>query len=453
MIRRLSDWFAGMMEKYLPDAYLFAILLTFLTVFLALVFTGKGPLDIVDAWWSGFWNLLAFSMQMVLILVTGHCLALAPAMKRLLSAIAGSAKSPAQAYIIVSLVMGVCSWIQWGFGLIVSGLLALEMARKVRGVHYPLLIGAAYANYVCWHMGLSGSIPLTVATAGSPANYLEKLAKMVVPISQTVFAPWNLIPAVIIILSTPFLMAKAAPSAEKVKALDPEVLAKVQAEEEEEERRRKNFVPRTWAERIENSVLVNYIFCLIGVVFFVRYFAVKGFSLDLNIVNGLFLFAGLILHRTPINYVRAVERAIRGAGGIVLQFPLYGGIQGIMTGTGLASVIANWFVAISSKTTFYMLQFWAAGIINMFIPSGGGQWAAQGSITVEAALKMGMDPVRASMMVAWGDQWTNMIQPFWALPLLGLAGLKARDIMGYTTLSLIWSGIVLSIAALLVAVL
>jgi short-chain fatty acids transporter len=158
----------------------------------------------------------------------------------------------------------------------------------------------------------------------------------------------------------------------------------------------------------------------------------------------------VILHAKPINYIKAVNTAIKGAGGIALQFPLYGGIQGIMVGTGLASVIAGWFAAISSPETFYMFQFWAGGIINMFIPSGGGQWAAQGPITMEAAKLMGAEPVRAAMMVAWGDQWTNMIQPFWALPLLGLAGLSARDIMGYTTMTVIYSGIVLSIFALLI---
>jgi len=451
MLRRLGDFFTRIMERYLPDAYLFAVLLTFLAFALALIFTGKGPLDIVDAWWGGFWSLLAFSMQMVMVLVTGHCLALAPAVKRLLASIAGLAKTPFQAVVIVTLVSGICSWLQWGFGLIVGGLLALEMVKKVEKVDYPLLIAGAYGGFVIWHMGFSGSIPLTVASAGNPANHLEELCKMVVPVSQTVFAPWNLIPAWIIILTLPFVLAMAMPSPDKVKVLDPERLARAQKEEEEEERRRKEFVPRTWAEKVENSVIVNYVFCLLGVVFFVRYFAAKGFNLDLNIVNGLFLFAGLLLHKTPINYVRAVEKAIKGAGGIALQFPVYGGIQGIMMGTGLAAVIANWFVAIATKGTFYMLQFWAAGIINMFIPSGGGQWAAQGAISVMAAQKMGVDPVKTAMAVAWGDQWTNMIQPFWALPLLGLAGLKARDIMGYTTLVLIWTGIILSVAALIAA--
>ena len=148
----------------------------------------------------------------------------------------------------------------------------------------------------------------------------------------------------------------------------------------------------------------------------------KGFDLNLNIVIFLFFILGVILHRKPINYVQAVNIAIRSCGGIALQFPLYGGIMGMMIGTGLAKVIAGWFVAISSPETFYMFQFWAAGIINMFVPSGGGQWAVQGPITVEAAKLMNIDMVKSAMMVAWGDQWTNMIQPFWALPLLGLGG-------------------------------
>jgi len=206
----------------------------------------------------------------------------------------------------------------------------------------------------------------------------------------------------------------------------------------------------TLADRIDHSYAINMIFGLMGLIYLYYHFSTKGFDLNLNIVIFIFFIAGVILHGKPVNYIRAMNTAIKGAGGIALQFPLYGGIQGIMIGTGLAKVIAGWFVAISAPETFYMFQFWAAGIINMFIPSGGGQWAAQGPITMEAAKMMGIDPIRSAMMVAWGDQWTNMIQPFWALPLLGLAGLSARDIMGYTTVTLIYSGVILSAFALLV---
>ncbi len=206
----------------------------------------------------------------------------------------------------------------------------------------------------------------------------------------------------------------------------------------------------TLAERIDHSYIINMIFAALGVFYLFMHFSGKGLDLNLNIVIFIFFIAGIILHGKPINYVNAVNVAIKSAGGIALQFPLYGGIMGIMIGTGLAKVIAGWFVAISVPQTFYMLQFWGAGVINMFVPSGGGQWAVQGPITVEAAKMMNIDTVKSAMMVAWGDQWTNMIQPFWALPLLGLAGLSAKDIMGYTTMTLLWSGLVLSVFALII---
>ena len=206
----------------------------------------------------------------------------------------------------------------------------------------------------------------------------------------------------------------------------------------------------TLAERIDHSYIINILFAVMGLAYLVMHFSAKGLDLNLNIVIFIFFIAGVILHGKPINYVKAVNVAIKAAGGIALQFPLYGGIMGLMIGTGLAKVIAGWFVAVSTAETFYMLQFWGAGVVNLFVPSGGGQWAVQGPITIEAAKMMNIDAVKSAMMVAWGDQWTNMIQPFWALPLLGLAGLSAKEIMGYTTMTLLWSGVVLSVFALLI---
>ncbi|HHY34219.1 MAG TPA: short-chain fatty acid transporter [Firmicutes bacterium] len=451
MIKKLGEFFTKVMERFLPDAYLFAIILTFIAFVLALIFTNAGFLGTVNAWWNGIWGLLAFAMQMTLILVTGHSLALAPPVKKVLAKIAQLANTPAKAVFIVALVAGFCSWLQWGFGLIVGGLLAMEIVRRVRNVDYPLLIAAAYAGFLTWHMGISGSAPLTIATPGNPANHIEKILGKVVPVSETIFAPWNLWTAMFLIITVAVLLVLAIPSKERTRALSDEAIQRIEAEEAQEEAERRAEKIVTPAQRIEHSRIINYTFAAMGVIYVVNHFIRNGFSLDLNLVIGIFLFAGIILHGTPLNYVRAVNKAIKGAGGIALQFPLYGGIQGIMMGTGLASVIAGWFVAISSQTTFYMLQFWAAGLINMFIPSGGGQWAAQGAITVKAAQMMGKDAVKAAMMCAWGDQWTNMIQPFWALPLLGLANLRARDIMGYTTLVLLWSGLVLSVVAILIA--
>ena len=446
MLRKLASFFTFIMRHYLPDAYLFAILLTFLSGILALIFTDAGYVKLIRTWGDGVYGIVAFAMQMILILITGHALALTPPINRVLVWIAGAGKTPIKAGMIVALVAGICSWINWGFGLIVGGLLALEIAKRTAKVDYAYLVGAAYSGFVCWHMGLSGSIPLVIATPKHAQNFVEKITGAAVPVSQSIFPAFNLLPALLLIFTVPLLFALIHPKKEETICLPDDKIDELT-----------KVVPRvarpenpTLAERIDHSYTINAIFGIMGLSYLIWHFSTKGFDLNLNIVIFIFFIIGVILHGKPVNYIKAIEIAIKGAGGIALQFPLYGGIQGIMIGTGLAKVIAGWFVAISTHQTFFMFQFWAAGIINMFIPSGGGQWAAQGPITMEAAKMMGVDAVRSAMMVAWGDQWTNMIQPFWALPLLGLCGLSARNIMGYTTMTLIWSGIVLSIFALLI---
>ena len=445
-MRKLASFFTFVMRHYLPDAYLFAILLTFLSGILALIFTNAGFVKLIQTWGDGIYGIVAFAMQMILILITGHALALTPPMNKLLSRIAAGGNTPVKGGMIVVLVAGICSWINWGFGLIVGGLLALEIAKRTAKVDYAYLIGAAYSGFVCWHQGLSGSIPLVIATPKHAQNFVEKITGAAVPVSQSIFQAFNLLPSIVIIFTLPFLFAMIHPREEEIVTIPPDKI--------DELRKVVPKVPRpenpTLADRIDHSYTINMIFGLMGLIYLCWHFSTKGFDLNLNVVIFLFFTIGVILHGKPINYIKAIDIAIKGAGGIALQFPLYGGIQGIMIGTGLAKVIAGWFVAISTHETFYMFQFWAGGIINMFIPSGGGQWAAQGPITMEAARMMGIDATRSAMMVAWGDEWTNMIQPFWALPLLGLAGLSARDIMGYTTMTLIWSGVILSIFALLI---
>jgi len=434
------------MRHYLPDAYLFAILLTFLSAILALIFTPADMNKVITTWGNGVYGIIAFAMQMILILVTGYVLALTPPMKKILDWVAEKANTPVKGAMIVAFVGGVGSWINWGFGLIFAGLLALEVARRTRKADFPLLIGAAYSGFVCWHMGFSGSIPLLLATPKSALNLVEKLTGKVVPVSDTIFAMWNLLPAAIIIIGLPILFYLIHPKEEDCVTISAERLKEM---EDETIKVEKPANP-TLAERIDHSYVINMIFAAMGLFYLFLHFSTKGLDLNLNIVIFIFFIAGVIFHGKPINYVRAMNVAIKAAGGIALQFPLYGGIMGLMIGTGLAKVIAGWFVAVSTAETFYMFQFLGAGVVNMFVPSGGGQWAVQGPITIEAAKMMNIDAVKSAMMVAWGDQWTNMIQPFWALPLLGLAGLSAKDIMGYTTMTLLWSGAVLIVFALMI---
>lgn len=446
MLRKLASFFTHVMRNYLPDAYLLAILLTFLTAALALIFTPADFMKVTVTWGDGVYGIIAFAMQMILVLATGYCLALTRPVNSVLNAIAGLATTPVRGAMITVFVATLAGWINWGFGLIVGGFLALEIANRQRKSDFPFLIAAAYAGLGIWHMGFSGSIPLLLATPKHAQNLIEKITGQVTPISQTILASWNLIPAMIMLFTIPIVFYLMHPKEEEVISITPERAKELLGETVEVQKP----ANPTIAERIDHSYIVNYIFAAMGVVYLGWHFSKKGFDLNLNIVIFLFFILGVILHRKPINYVRAMNLAIRSCGGIALQFPLYGGIMGVMIGTGLAKVIAGWFVAVSTAETFYMLQFWGAGIINIFVPSGGGQWAVQGPITVEAARMLNIDMVKSAMMVAWGDQWTNMIQPFWALPLLGLAGLSARDIMGYTTVILLWWGGIMTFFALLI---
>lgn len=436
-MKALTRFFVNIAQKYLPDAYLFAVILTFIAFLMALGTTGKGPMDIVTAWGNGLWGILAFAMQMTLILVTGHAMASSPAIHNILKSLAATVKTPVQGVMLAALVTGLASFINWGFGLVVGALLAREIAKVVRGIDYGMLVAAAYSGFVVWHGGISGSIPLALATKG---HLVEKQIG-IVPVSQTIFAPYNLIITFAIILTVPILFKFIAQSKDDIVEINPALLADEPAPAVE--------VNPTPAARLENSKIITWIFCLMGFVYLAFHFATKGFDLNLNIVIMIFLFVGLLLHGTPISYVRAVNEAIKGAGGIALQFPLYGGIQGIMVGTGLAGIIAKWFISIATAKTFPIFTFLAGGVINFFVPSGGGQWVVQGPINIPAGLALGVDPKVVAMSIAYGDQWTNMIQPFWALPLLGIAKLGIKDIMGYCVMTLLWSGIVITLGLLL----
>lgn len=439
MFKSLVRFFVTVSQRYLPDAYLFAIILTFLAYVAALVWTDKGPVELVQMWGNGLWGLLAFAMQMTLILVTGHALASSPIIKRGLRALARVPKDNAQAVMLVVLVAGLASFLNWGFGLVVAALLAREVAKVGRKVDYPMLVAAAYSGFVIWHGGISGSIPLAVATKG---HLVEKMTG-VIPVSQTIFSPSNLIITFAVIFSLPllyWLIARSKSESELI-TIDPTLI--------KDDEVAATTVERTPASILENSVIVNAIFALGGLVYLVKHFMDKGFDLNLNIVIMIFLVAGVILHKTPINYVRAINEAIKGAGGIALQFPLYGGIQGIMVSSGLAVMITNGFISIATAKTFPVLTFLSAGLINLFVPSGGGQWVVQGPINIPAGMELGVDPAKIVMAISYGDQWTNMLQPFWALPLLGIAKLKVKDIMGYTMLTLLWTGAIFIIGLLL----
>lgn len=371
-------------------------------------------------------------MQMALVLVLGS----ARACKKALAAIATLAHDKKSAILVTTFVSTVCCWLNWGFGLIAGALLAKAVARRVRDVDYPLLIASAYSGFVIWHAGLSGSIPLQIgAEGGTEILGVSYYAST----TATIFHPMNLAMVIVILLLMPLVNYAMHPTQEHTILVDPALLV------DEEEKQYKIETP---ADRIEHSRILWVITLVLGFAYIVYYFVQKGFNLDLNIVNMIFLFLGVLLHGDLRKYVDAIAEAASGAAGILLQFPFYAGIMGLMvaqnpeTSVSLAGIIANFFTNISNDVTFPVLTFLSAGLINFFVPSGGGQWAVQAPIVMPAATEMGIEYGRAAMAIAWGDQWTNMIQPFWALPALGIAGLSARNIMGYLVIVTIFTGVV-----------
>ena len=438
MFKKFTNGCVRVVNRWLPDPFLFAIILTIVVFVASMIGTQQSPIALVNSWGnsSGFWVLLSFSMQMALVLVLGSAMASAKICKKILGAIASIAKDKKGAILVTTFVSTICCWLNWGFGLIAGALLAKEVARRVKDVDYPLLIASAYSGFVIWHAGLSGSIPLQMGAEGGTeilgVNYYA-------PITQTIFHPVNLGMVLIILILMPLINYAMHPDAAHTLTVDPALLV------EEEE---KTYTINTPAEKIEHNKVLWVITLVLGFAYIIYYFATKGFNLDLNIVNMIFMFLGILLHGDLRKYVDAIGEAAGGAAGILLQFPFYAGIMGLMvatnpeTGVSLASIIANFFTSISTNITFPMLTFLSAGIINFFVPSGGGQWAVQAPIVMPAATQMGIDYGRSAMAIAWGDQWTNMIQPFWALPALGVAGLSARNIMGYLVIVLIFTGVV-----------
>lgn len=436
MLERLGDLLSRWARRYVPDPFVFAILLTLITLAAALVHTGFDLKRVLFAWidgsgnGKGFWNLLAFGMQMCLILVTGHALATSPPLKRALDALARAASTPSRAIVVVAVGAMGLAYLNWGLGLVGGALLAREVGKRARergiAVHYPLLVAAGYAGLMVWHGGLSGSAPLKVTLAKDLEEILGKsLAAHVqpIPLDQTIGSLGNLLGNAILLVVVPWVLVQMLPSkaSDRVPAPD---LTDAAADDLPTE--------ATPAGRLERSLLLGVGLAVVGLVTAALLLRRQGLAqLDPNLLNFVFLFVGLALHGSAASYVAAVAEGAKGCAGIILQFPFYAGIMGMLQGTGLLAAAAGAMAQVG-PAALPAVSFYSAGLVNLFVPSGGGQWAVQGPILLEAATSTGVEPARIVMALAYGDQWTNMLQPFWALPLLGITGARARDIIGYT---------------------
>ncbi len=438
-MNKLTSFFTELMRKYLPDPFVFAIALTLLTVVMAMGIEGQSLGQITREWGKGFWSLLAFTTQMAVILAMGYVLATAPLTDRLLNRIVSHVHQPRTAIIVATLVGGIGSYLNWGFGLVVGGIVAKKLALKVKGVHYPLIIAAAYSGFTMYGLGLSASIPVLIATPGHPL--VDQMGT--VPLSETIFSAPMLITSLIIIVTLPLLNAWLHPRAgEKVVEVDPAI------DKSTEPAPGSDLIEQnTIASKLNNSRILSLLIGLLGMAYVVFHF-VDGGTLDLNLINFFILFLGVLLLGTPAAYVAKLNDGIKTISGIILQYPFYAGIMAIMAGSGLVNTISHVFVDVATPGT---LPFWgliSSFFINFFAPSGGGHWMIQGPFMIDAAKEIGSSISQTSMAVMLGNSWNDLVQPFWILPALALSKLKLRDVMSYTVIMMIWVGIIEIIAVL-----
>ncbi len=430
-MRQLTRLCVRYAERYIPNPYLYAVILTFITLAAALVCTASNAGAVIEAWYKGIWDILVFALQMALVLVTGVTLADAPVVKRLLAKLAGVPSGQTGAAITVFLAAAISSWLNWGFGLVAGALVAREIAKRLPEVDFSFLVAAAYMGFMVWASGLSSSIALATATPGSALNIVEEVTGKVEGFGQTIFTAYNLVPVLLLLILIPLALRYMAPSKAEMKRVDPKVLIAQDTITVLPNQ------PRTFATMLENAAILSLLLVLMGAYYEYHSISSRGFHLDINGFIFIVLMLGVLFHWRPIRYVRSFEASARTVGPILLQFPLYGGIMGIMTGTGLAALIAQRFVEFSTTQTLPFWSFIASNIISLFVPSGGGHWAVQGPFMVPAAVKLKVDPALTAMATAMGEQTANMIQPFWALPILAIARLGIKDIMGYCVVALL----------------
>lgn len=440
-------------RNLLPSPLTLALALTAITFGLCWVFNNNnlGPTELAQHWEKGLWNapLLAFSVQMMLMLVLGHALALSVPVHALINHLAQRCHTNTQAAMVVAGTTMAMSLLNWGLGLVFGALLARKVGEAARqnnrSLNYPLVGAAAYAGMMVWHGGLSGSAPLKVAEAGHLRSLVQSSdVSMQLPefisLEMTTFSLLNLA-STAVVLSTILVLFYILSKRNALPAPLPDFSAQP-ANEKPSILLAERFDSSIWPGRVVGLLLISW-----AVFSGIKGAHTSGLAfITPNYINLNLLGLAFIFHGSLSRFLSAIDSAIGGAAGILIQFPLYFGIMGLITGSGLLGQISTWATEAASATSLPIFTFVTAAVVNVFVPSGGGQWAVQGPIIIEAALRTGADLPKCIMAMAYGDQLTNMLQPFWALPLLGITGLRAKDILPYSLLVMAVGLIVFGIA-------
>ena len=445
MLNKIGEKFTDIFRNNMPDAFVFALVLTIITAVSAYFVADASVLKIGESWYEGFWLMLEFGMQMVLLIITGYSIALSPIAEKGIDAMASVIKTPRQVYFVVVLIGVLLGMISWGW-LVITAILARELALRVEGIHYPFLIACVYFSGGSWVLGLSSSIPLLLNTEG---NFLIEAGILsdIIPTSFTLGSGLNMAMMILFIVVAPLLSIWLIPkikAPKQLKDLLQESNTPLQKKNIKEEALELNLPYKALSDQLNNSMILLWLVAIPGLAYIIYYFSTKGLDLNLNIMIFTFLILGLLLHSTPNRYSISMKRASGNISSILFQFPFYAGIMGMMIYTGLGGQLAGWLASVADLDTFPFYAYMAGGLVNFAIPSAGGEFAVIGPSIMGAIHELGANLpadeltaiiARASMSIAYGESLTNLIQPFYLLliiPVMG-TGIKtqARDVMGY----------------------
>ncbi|MEA4837548.1 MAG: TIGR00366 family protein [Rhodospirillaceae bacterium] len=417
--------------KWVPDAWVFVLVITLIVFGLALALTDHGPLQIIKDYQKGFWSLLTFAMQMSVLMITGFAVAESSYVKKLIIRLIDIPKTASATLVMFTLIAGFLWWMHWGIGMMVSIMMGREIAVRKQGlgIHYPILAAISYCLIVLAN-GPSQAAQLLVAT---PGHFIESVTG-VIPLTLTTFDPHLLVSNLFLFVTLPILFLIIVPKGRMARQIDAETAAALSTPEPEDVPK-KDLSP---AERWNRSWVLQVIIAAMGLYAALSYFYENGIArIDLNSVNFTFLFLAMLLHKNPRSFIASVQRGTSTVAGVIIQFPMYAGIFGMISFSGLAGIIAHWFVSISTQGTFPWIVFLYTTVLDIFVPSAGSKFVIEAPYLIPAGKELGASIPHVINAYTWGSVCSNMIQPFWALPILGAYKVKFQDILPFTVI--IWA--------------
>jgi short-chain fatty acids transporter len=417
MLTKLGQKFTDTFTKYMPSAYVFALLLTLLTGLVALIFTDNKPIAVIEGWYDGFWKLLSFGMQIVLIIITAYCIAQSNPVKKGIDSIAKYIKTPTQVYLIVISLGALLSLISFGM-VVVTAILARELALRIKGIHYPFLIACVYFSFNGWVCGLSSSIALLLNTEN---NFLIEsgILKDTISTSYSLGSTLNISMIGIFVIIAPLVIYLLIPKSSKGKELNDLKTDTANEDTSVKDEALSYKLPfRAVSDALNNAGWLQIGVAFLGVIYIIYHFATKGFDLNFNIMIFIFLIVGMLLHITPMRYSIAMKRASSNISGILFQYPFYAGIMGIMLASGLGTKISDVLASVATPESYAFISYLTGGIVNFAIPSAGGEFAVIGpsiiNMVQDLAVNLPANEVtamtaRAAMSVAYGESLSNLL--------------------------------------------